>query len=494
MTHNAASSLVMNAAMLSVLISEDEDMLPLREILPRWCEIHAVRHTSGGWTIRPEDGAASSPLSAISNRSIILLYGSDENAGGAHALRDVAGRLNTLNPHCIVSVVLGSHTKLLMSALNSFHNVHLDTSNELKNCHKSLFSINRELERNNIVVGELRNKLNMLRLAPPVMTSFAGSEDGFDVPWEANGQDVSIEQALHCGSYDFCGFDIFIGDARNRSGSIRCQLLDLGSLEVVATWRAELANLREGWVKFVLREALVSSGLTLGIRILLTDPLSKLGGVALGMARPRIHPPCLLNGRVLEDRTLAIRTWQGFVDRSVGGVAPLPSNHAQVEFEYTLPPGVIYGAQLGKSYDVSYPYFAVRADGTVLLHPVRSKVTSARIPNAVPSSSASVSAEVVVTGNAASPVDFALALVRDAPDPTAVGPLVDGATGCFATTEWITVHEPNASHIIDLPLASVTQDASDLYLFTRVSGDRSVNHCNAKFTKFHVKVQSQAVF
>jgi hypothetical protein len=294
---------------------------------------------------------------------------------------------------------------------------------------------------------------------------------------------------LRCASYEFCGFDLFLRKRGGKPTIIHCQLVELSTLEVIAQWRVDPGASREGWLTFALRDPLASADLTLGVRITLVDAASGQDCLAIGLSRPRIHPPCQINGRVTPDSTLAIRTWQGFLERASGSqVEPLSPGQVPADFEYVLPPGLVHETQLCRFHTVSYPYFSVRADGVVLLHPVRSKVVSARIPNAIPAGALSVKADVIVTGKAASPVNFALALVRNANAPEIVDPVVDIETGCLATTDWIKVHEPEASHTLELPLGSVTQSDADLYLFTRVDGDQSVNYCNAKFLKIYVKM------
>lgn len=347
----------------------------------------------------------------------------------------------------------------------------------------ALSQIRQEHELTRKVLHNMQDILWNIRGNPPRQTSFTKLGRGRIALDMLKKQGASgFSQRLLVQSKGLAGVDIYIADRCDAPGMMVCKLVAVSTGEVLAHWNSVYSDVEIGWLHLPLSTILAQNNLGLELQVTFVGPYND--SLTLGLTNEVVSGASYLNvgGATQQGKMLAMRTWGGFPgirNESAKGREPQAENDAF--FEYKLSSAQLRRLCLSVDHQVGFPCLHVDDEGIVLLHPLVNVEMSAYLPGGIPRGLRHVEAEVWVNGECPSRAEFAIAAVIPGTDPAHVTP---DSKECVASSGWTPVSRNFSRELLGLTLQEpYLKGELDLYLFTRVPKDHSVDFCQAQFVQ-----------
>ena len=253
-------------------------------------------------------------------------------------------------------------------------------------------------------------------------------------------------------------------------GFLQVELLAEDDDEIRISWRAPYHAFRAGWVTFAFQQ---------GGRFLRKNPVLRLGYnmaggdsplFSLGTQQARPRNAAIIDGKV-STRALAFKAWASIPGAPlsiVNQMLPIirmdgkPVTQIELSIDNTLSASDPLGLRYTSAYD---PIVVLADKGRVMVHPVVTGPTIARIHDVCPTGTTMVIAEVETASERAGLIEYALAVaVQDDGSTVLSG---EGLPEWEQVSDWLML-PPQVEGTVQLVMDNPLSRFKDLYLMTRV--------------------------
>lgn len=353
--------------------------------------------------------------------------------------------------------------------------------------HQAMTTLREEHQATRKVLVSLQETMQSLRLTHRHMiASYAPTEAALEMNGNPDDKKSAIiHQLLPCPAKGLAGVDIFIQRGPEGQGILLASLIACDNNQELAGWYVPFSEMIPGWLHLALPKALTQSH----AHVELVLQHIRLQGEAplLGLCAPGVLDEYYLRRGDIpqEEQTLAMRVWGGLP----GSEDPQPSYYRQAgmppRFEYALSSAELSPLRKTRDIHAGFEYVQQLPNGKLLLHPVKNETVSIMLPGIIPASTLRIAASVAIEHErCASPVEFACAV---APSFTIVEDLINPPAHMLFSG-WLEIEKPMHRHLLELSIPEPMAQTGDLYLFTRVAPERSVDYAHAIFHEITVTV------
>jgi hypothetical protein len=294
----------------------------------------------------------------------------------------------------------------------------------------------------------------------------------------SSGLTAEIRQLIPVSSLGLCDLAIHVVQVPTLSdGKLEITLKTLEDGGVVGTWSLATSQIREGWLRLGLEQALSVDERSVAVSILWSGP----GEIALSLSDPHPEPRwCAYQGKKSASGPLSMKVW-----RSLPGTRAVPAVQAQLNASIESRVQMLYADDLRKVEGAGASQEGILFDETgnsLLVHPVVGAVTWARLPQVIPEGTMQIFADIETKNDKAGPVEYAIAVAPSA-GKSRKGTTLQFKPDCIS--EWIRVDAVTQSQV-HLYLDPSLQGEHDLYLGTRLQPGNSNAFCWAHFRKIRL--------
>jgi hypothetical protein len=292
------------------------------------------------------------------------------------------------------------------------------------------------------------------------------------------GRTGEVRQLLPISSSGLCDVAIHLTQvSRDAHGRLDISLLTLEDGQTVGKWTLSASQMRPGWLRLGLEQALSADGRSIALILQWTGT----GEIGLSLASPHPEPRwCAQAGGTATQGPLGVKLWRCFP-----GTRAVPAARASMNASTEPQTLMLYADTLRKVENLGAIPDGIAFDqhwNSLLVHPVAGKPTWARLNNAVPEGVSRIYADIETRNDKAGPVEYVLA-VAPATDKARKSKALQFKPGLIS--EWVRVDTTMQSQV-HLNLDAAVQADFDLYLGTRLPPGATNAFCWAHFSKIRM--------